>query len=351
MLGGVRHLPSFACGCVIDLDDSNLSGAQFLLTFGFRLSFTTTNQGSGMLGGYMARKRAFQLRPGIGGLALLLIVTWFGNWTPANAADICKAVALTDIPEATTGYGLKKGDIDDAVTQYNVDKNGDGQFCSHGGGCYPRYIVIDGKKVEALRLTNCKIGAAEPPIAGLPDDGTTTYDIDVDRSKNSAADLKYDDVDNALLNLGMCSACASNAADLYIHNPASECGSKVADALAGDKLAIDALQADPDYCQVSYSAPAVPTTTAASPPIAASDNVSVTAPAPATADADPATLIKVGIAVAAILYFVPTLIAFMRRKRNAKAIFALNLFLGWSFLGWVGALIWSLLNDGPNEQV
>jgi hypothetical protein len=296
--------------------------------------------------------RAFRLKQAIFGGAVLITAILGGIGAAANAADICNAVALMDIPEATTGYGLKKGEIDDAVTQYNVDKNGDGQFCSHGGGCYPRYIIINGQKVEALRLTNCKIGAAEPSTAGLPDDGTVTYDIDVDRSKNSAADLKSDDVDNALLNLGMCGACAGNAAYLYIHNPASKCGSTVADALSGDKTAINTLQNDPDYCQVSYPAPAAPaaanTTTPASIP--APEVAATVPPAPTTTPTDPKTLLKVGIAIAAILYFVPTLIAFVRRKRNAKAIFALNLFLGWSFLGWVAALIWSLLTDAPIEQ-
>ena len=177
-----------------------------------------------------------------------------GIGAPANAADICKAVALIDIPDTITGYGLKKGEIDDAVTQYNVDKNGEGQFCSHGGGCYPRFLTKDGKKIEALRLTNCKIGAAQPPIAGLSDDGSVFYAIDVDRSKNSAETLKTDDVENALLVLGMCSACADNAAYVYVHSPASKCGSTVAAALAGEKSAIDALQNDSVDCDASYPA-------------------------------------------------------------------------------------------------
>ena len=45
------------------------------------------------------------------------------------------------------------------------------------------------------------------------------------------------------------------------------------------------------------------------------------------------------------LYFLPTLIAAGRRKRNTLAIFALNLFLGWTMLGWVLALVWSLSVD------
>jgi ABC-type transport system involved in cytochrome c biogenesis permease component len=42
------------------------------------------------------------------------------------------------------------------------------------------------------------------------------------------------------------------------------------------------------------------------------------------------------------LYFTPSLVAAMRRHPNAVAIMALNFFLGWTVLGWVGALVWSL---------
>ena len=42
-------------------------------------------------------------------------------------------------------------------------------------------------------------------------------------------------------------------------------------------------------------------------------------------------------------YFMPTLIAFLRQHKNKLAIFVLNLFLGWSVLGWVVSLVWSVL--------
>jgi hypothetical protein len=41
------------------------------------------------------------------------------------------------------------------------------------------------------------------------------------------------------------------------------------------------------------------------------------------------------------LYFMPTVIAVNRGHHNKGAIFALNLFLGWSFLGWVAAFVWA----------
>ncbi len=45
---------------------------------------------------------------------------------------------------------------------------------------------------------------------------------------------------------------------------------------------------------------------------------------------------------ALLLYLLPAIVASMRGHRNANAIFALNLLLGWTFLGWVIAIIWSL---------
>jgi hypothetical protein len=47
------------------------------------------------------------------------------------------------------------------------------------------------------------------------------------------------------------------------------------------------------------------------------------------------------IGVGLLLYFLPTFIAAMRGHQNGIAIFILNLLLGWTFLGWVAALVWS----------
>jgi hypothetical protein len=53
--------------------------------------------------------------------------------------------------------------------------------------------------------------------------------------------------------------------------------------------------------------------------------------------------IGVGIvAIVAALYFVPWIIALLRQHQSAGAIFVLNLFLGWTFLGWIVALVWSM---------
>lgn len=48
------------------------------------------------------------------------------------------------------------------------------------------------------------------------------------------------------------------------------------------------------------------------------------------------------LALGVFFYFLPGIVASQRRHKNRGAIFALTLFLGWTFLGWVIALIWAL---------
>jgi hypothetical protein len=48
-----------------------------------------------------------------------------------------------------------------------------------------------------------------------------------------------------------------------------------------------------------------------------------------------------------LLYFLPTILAFARSKRDAVSILVLNLFLGWTAIGWVIALVWALKADSP----
>jgi hypothetical protein len=60
---------------------------------------------------------------------------------------------------------------------------------------------------------------------------------------------------------------------------------------------------------------------------------------------------KGGLAIIFILsvavYFVPSFVAEARKKKNKKAIIALNVFLGWTLVGWVVALVWALTVDEP----
>jgi len=57
----------------------------------------------------------------------------------------------------------------------------------------------------------------------------------------------------------------------------------------------------------------------------------------------PAILILIGI------YFIPTI--FGSNKKQSTAMFVLNLFLGWTFLGWLLALIWALAGEKKLDSI
>lgn len=49
-------------------------------------------------------------------------------------------------------------------------------------------------------------------------------------------------------------------------------------------------------------------------------------------------LVIVGIGI----YLLPTWIACARKRINKGAIFCLNLFIGWSLVAWVIAMVWAV---------
>ena len=51
--------------------------------------------------------------------------------------------------------------------------------------------------------------------------------------------------------------------------------------------------------------------------------------------------VAAGLAVAAfiVLYFLPVIVAWRRRIPNVSAVVIIDLFLGWTFVGWVIALV------------
>jgi hypothetical protein len=51
------------------------------------------------------------------------------------------------------------------------------------------------------------------------------------------------------------------------------------------------------------------------------------------------------VAVAIGLYFLPTIVASSRGKANTGAIAALNILAGWTFVGWVVAMVWAMTHD------
>ncbi len=54
-----------------------------------------------------------------------------------------------------------------------------------------------------------------------------------------------------------------------------------------------------------------------------------------------------GFFFALALYFLPTLIACLRHLHGRVGIMMLNLFLGWTFIGWIAALIWAIAAPAP----
>jgi len=45
------------------------------------------------------------------------------------------------------------------------------------------------------------------------------------------------------------------------------------------------------------------------------------------------------------IYFLPTICVVFGKRKNAMAITVLNLFLGWTIIGWVVSLVWALTDD------
>jgi hypothetical protein len=52
------------------------------------------------------------------------------------------------------------------------------------------------------------------------------------------------------------------------------------------------------------------------------------------------------LTVLVILYFLPTIIA-SNRGHSVAGILLLNLFLGWTGIGWIVMLLWALLSCPP----
>jgi hypothetical protein len=57
------------------------------------------------------------------------------------------------------------------------------------------------------------------------------------------------------------------------------------------------------------------------------------------------------IILGVVLSFVPTAIAAMNGHRHLPGIFILNLFLGWTLIGWVVALVWAVSPPASAQPV
>lgn len=49
--------------------------------------------------------------------------------------------------------------------------------------------------------------------------------------------------------------------------------------------------------------------------------------------------------VMVVSYFIPTVVAYKRNKVSKGSVLILNLFLGWTFVGWVASLVWAMKTD------
>ena len=64
-------------------------------------------------------------------------------------------------------------------------------------------------------------------------------------------------------------------------------------------------------------------------------------------EADAILVALVALFLAIYFYFLPTITAAYRKHHNQKAIFLVNLLLGWTLLGWIAALVWSATAVNP----
>ena len=58
-----------------------------------------------------------------------------------------------------------------------------------------------------------------------------------------------------------------------------------------------------------------------------------------------AITVTIGVLLCLTLYMLPAGIGIIRGRSNAGAIFVLNLFLGWTLIGWVISLVWAVADD------
>lgn len=59
--------------------------------------------------------------------------------------------------------------------------------------------------------------------------------------------------------------------------------------------------------------------------------------------------IMIGITAGA-LYLAPSFVAYKRRHHSMTGIFFMNFLLGWTIVGWAGALVWAFTKvESPSE--
>lgn len=60
-------------------------------------------------------------------------------------------------------------------------------------------------------------------------------------------------------------------------------------------------------------------------------------------------IVSMSVVAACFIYMIPTCVAASRKHRNTMEIAVLNIFFGWTLLGFVGCLVWSLINASDKK--
>ena len=130
--------------------------------------------------------------------------------SPVFAEYWCKAVALRNTYyNESPGTLIRKGQIISFTSDYGSD------LCQHGGWCVKR---------KDLKLLDCD------------------YHLNPIRTKADPTNVRHSDIEDTLLSMGLCSACADNAAAWYIRRPSSSTAKLVRSALEGNPIAKRKLQ-------------------------------------------------------------------------------------------------------------
>ncbi len=64
-----------------------------------------------------------------------------------------------------------------------------------------------------------------------------------------------------------------------------------------------------------------------------------------------AIVVLIAMIFIVFVYFYPTYVAWSRCHKNLKSLSLLNIFFGWTLIGWVLALIWAYLTEQQAQKV
>jgi hypothetical protein len=153
-----------------------------------------------------------------------LLATAFCLCRGPSQADpyVCEGVALRDAHAQKLTAAIHQGARVVGVVRYEVDtKTGEDWYCAPGN-CYQAHLIVDGAKVEAIHLANCRVGGLM--ILQDPETPIKEYTMELLAAGDPFKALSFHDVDMRVSRMGLCASCADNARDFYMRDPQSRCG-------------------------------------------------------------------------------------------------------------------------------